>query len=361
MMTREFLPLILNNVLLTSRRASQVTGPGASLFDATPIPTPTSLPALPTGIFALPLGQAQESNPGCLVQPNQLSAWSCKMTFAPLVLTVNATLPVGGTPLVSLAALPKPDGGIQYGLQSPDLTVRPMQLVLDLDYKMYGPAYHFSALYDKIVVLSPEEFTAGSSFNKRDEDGDQPPFRRRFQVMPGETPWFCIWNATYIEGYIYVGDNSSAAAFPTAWPSNAYPTSIPVQTSAPTPASSAAVETTQKATSPQRRGDNDYPKYPPYPRIVKVEERRLPGSPQPYCQKMQLLDNGQFTVASGNDGNPVTVLLQEQDPDMRDFFASSLAPPASSSTKTSGRKRQAQNLQKRTDPTDSCHCQWMFS
>jgi len=353
--------LIVYKDPLTIRRASQVTGPGASLFDATPIPTPTSLPSLPTGVFALPLGQAQESNPGCLVQPNQLSAWSCKMTFAPLVLTVNTTLPAGGPPLVSLAALPKPDGGIQYGLQSPALTVRPMQLVIDFDYKMYGPAYHFSAMYNKVVVLSAEEFTAGSSFNKRDGDGEQPPFRRRFQVMPGDTPWFCIWNETYIEGYIYVADNSSAAAFPTAWPSNAYPTSIPMQTLAPTPVSSVAAETTQQTTTPQRRGDSDYPKYPPYPRIVKVEERRLPDSPQPYCQKMLLLDNGQFTVAPGNNGNPVTVLLQERDPEMRDFYPSSLAPPTSSSTKASKRKRQGQNPQKRTDPADSCHCQWMFS
>jgi hypothetical protein len=263
--------------------------------------------------------------------------------------------------MASLAALPTPDGVIQYGLQPPALTVRPMQLVLDLDYKMYGPAYHFSAMYDKVVVLSAEEFTAGSSSNKRSGGGDQPPFRHRFQVMPGENPWFCVWNATYIEGYVYVADNSSAAAFPTAWPSNAYAASIPVETSTPTPTSSAAAGITQRATSPQRRGDDDFPKYPPYPRIVKVEERRLPGSPQPYCQKMQLLDNGQLTVVTSNNGKPVTVFLQEQDPEMQDFLPTSAEEAASSSTNATERKRHAQALQKRTDPTDACHCQWMFS
>lgn len=334
--------------------APQMTGPGATLFDATPITAPTSLPSLPTGAFALPLGMPQESNPSCLVQPNQLSAWSCKMTFAPLVLTVNTTLSGDRPPMASLAAFTKPDGGIQYGVQPPALTGS-MQLVLDLDYKMYGPAYHFSAMYDKIVVLSPEEFTAGSNYNKRDQGGDKPPFRHRFQVMPGDNPWFCIWNSTYIEGYIYVADNSSAAAFPTAWPSNVYGTSIPIETSTPTVTSSPPAGITPRAAPPRPRGDSEYPKLMPYPRIVKIEERRLPGSPQPYCQKMLLLENGQITVAPGNNGNPITVPLQEQDPEMGAF----LAPPPRNGPNTNATGRR-DALQKRTDPADACHCQWMF-
>ncbi|KAF2867555.1 hypothetical protein BDV95DRAFT_610475 [Massariosphaeria phaeospora] len=340
--------------------AAQVTGP-SSLFDATPIPTPTALANLPAGNFSLPLGIAQESSPGCLRQPNQLSAWSCKMTFAPLKLTINNTLlsrpdqAQSIRPMASMEAFTKPDGGIQYGLQPPQLVVQPMQLVLDLDYKAYGPAWHFSARYDKIVILKPDEFVAGASLKKRDDD--KPSFRHRFQVMPGDSPWYCFWNETYIEGYIYVEDNSTAASltsFPTAWPSMPFDTTIPVETAMPlTAATDATVASSAQSTPPpspvERRGDSDYPRLPPYPRIVKIEERRIPGSPQAFCQKMLLLDNGQLTESQSASGDPIKVFLQEEDPTLDEFFAGD-APGR--------RKRRA--LQERGDPSDACHCQWMF-
>jgi len=322
---------------------------GPTLFDATPISTPTSLPALPTGAFSLPLGMAQESNPSCLTQANQLSAWSCKMIFAPLVLTVNTNL--SRAPTASLAASVKADGVIQYGLQPPQVNVEPMQLVLDLDYKMYGPAFHFAAMYDKIVVLRPDDFAAGSNLQKR--QGDKPGFRHRFQVLPGENPWFCIWNQTYIEGYIYVEDNSTAAPFPTAWPTNDMGPTSTTETISPTSVSTPSPSNTSQ---PRRRGDNDIPRLPLYPRIVKVEERRLPGAPQPYCQKMLLLENGKMTPALTSNGNIITIALQEQDPDL-DAFLGRNGPPHQLSN-TTNRRRQA--AQKRTDPTGACHCQWMF-
>lgn len=338
--------------------ASPQVTPTHSLFDASPIPTPAWLPPLPTGAFALPLGIAQESSPSCLTMANQLSAWSCKMTFAPLVLTVNNPPQQGGRPLVNLQALTKADGSVQYGVQPPALPIQPMpmQLVMDLDYKAYGPAFHFSARYDKVVVLNSGEFAAGSALGSRqDKPPDKPSYRHRFQVLPGDSPWFCIWNQTYIEGYIYAKDNSTAAtfsAFPTAWPSNAYGSSVsaeslPPLTSDPSTATQTATPTIRK----KKRGDSDYPRYPPYPRIVKIEERRLPGSPQPYCQKMRLFDNGQLLEALDGSGRPIRIYLQENDPTYEQFFSGN--PPSTSPTGAPGSK-------KRSDPTGACHCQWMF-
>ncbi|KAF2244048.1 hypothetical protein BU26DRAFT_92441 [Trematosphaeria pertusa] len=345
--------------------APQVSG--NSLFDATPISTPASLPPLPTGAFSLPLGIPQESSPGCLTQGNQYSAWSCKMSFAPLMLTINASSN-NQPPMATLEAIIAPDGTIQYGLQPPSVIIEPLQLVLDLDLKGYGPAYHFSTRYDKMVILMQEEFAAGSSLRKRQDDK---PFRHRFQVQPGDTPWICFWNQTYIEGYIYVKDNSTAASM-TGFPPGPTDPFAPVASSSTVSGITAAPTTPSAVSSPtpapsnvqrrvQRRDDGSFPRVPPYPRIVKIEERRVPGSPQPFCQKMQLLDDGRLSQASSGNGGPILVWLQEQDPTFEEFFAGDNPPSSSASASpTSASQRKRRELDKRTDPSDACHCQWMF-
>ncbi|ORX98747.1 hypothetical protein BCR34DRAFT_628309 [Clohesyomyces aquaticus] len=367
--------------------ASPQVTPSPSMFDAYPIPMPSSLPALPTGAFSLPLGVAQEASPGCLTVANQLSAWSCKMAFVPLLLNMSylSTAPsasIPPRPVATIQPYTKPDGGIQWGVQPPIIPQQPLNLVIDNDYKAYGPAFHFQSQYDKVVVLSPEEFAAGASLRTRDRgrgDGDSKPsgFRHRFQVMPGETPWYCIWNQTFIEMYVYVTDNSTAAtftAFPSVWPSNSPPwgSSIPLETNAaPTSsvggaaASSAVVSATPTPSTPvQRRGDSDYPHLLPYPRIVKIEERRLPGAPQPYCQKMRLLDNGAIVPEMNSTDGIIKVMIQEEDPSMEEFqltgggFPSAAASTSASSSPMNNPDRRG--LEKRRDPGDACHCQWMF-
>ncbi|KAF2032326.1 hypothetical protein EK21DRAFT_60929 [Setomelanomma holmii] len=336
----------------------QVTGSHGSLFDAIPIPTPSEIGPLPTGAYSLPLGIPQESNPGCLTQANQYSAWSCKLSFAPLLITINNTSTNDGPR--QLASMQTggsvTDGSILYGLQPPTLNMKTLQLVTDLDYKAYGPAYHFADRYDKLVILRPEELNMFTSIKKRQD------FRQKFSVRPGDYPWYCFWNSTYIEGYIYVDDNSTAAsftAFPTQAPSGspsasydgagflatAAPASLTVSTSAsPTPAPAVRRDAQSDGSLP--------PRIPPYPRIVKIEERRLPNSPQPYCQQMVLLDNGRIAPAlNGNDG-PKKILLQEVDPTYDEYFAAQ-------ASSTDNSKREA-GLLTRGDPNNACHCQWMF-
>ncbi|KAF2115785.1 hypothetical protein BDV96DRAFT_492711 [Lophiotrema nucula] len=343
---------------------------GPTLFDASPIPTPTPGLTIPTGPFALPLGIPQEANPGCLTQANQFSAWSCKMSFAPLTLIINDTTSGSPNPVASIQPAMKPDGTVPYGIQPPLLIDEPLQLVTDLDYPRYGPAFHFQTTYDKLVVLNSEEFQGGTSKRKRD-DGDKPNFRQRFQVLPGDTPWFCHWNETFIEGYIYVSNNSSAAtrtgsaSWPTSDPyASGIPSSLPTDLGAATtdlggsPTIASGSEGTPTATPFARRGDGDYPRPPAYPRIVKIEERRLQGAPQPYCQQMQLLDNNHFVEARDANGGPIIVKLQEQDPTLEQFLLSGGPPPPASSTSPSNNTRR--ELGKRTDPAGACHCQWMF-
>ncbi|KAJ6212416.1 hypothetical protein PSV09DRAFT_1180176 [Bipolaris maydis] len=350
----------------------QVTGQNGSLFDAVPISAPSGMASIPTGPFALPMGIPQESTPGCLTQANQFSAWSCKMTFAPLVITVNQTTVDGDTVQVaSMGAGPSvPKGTILYGLQTPTLDKKPLSLVLDLDFKAYGPAYHFSARYDKLVILPPEQLNLGSAITPRQEVM----YRQRFEVKPGDYPWYCYWNDTYIEGYIYVQDNSTAASFtsfPTEWPtptpSTLQTVSIEALTVTATTTDTVSVDVietakpTTSASAPASRRDtssDDPPsRMPPYPRTVKIEERRLANSPQPYCQQMVLLDNGQITTAPGPNDSPIRIWLQEADPSYEEFLAAqpSNAPP------NKGKRQNPPEMQRRADPPDACHCQWMFS
>jgi hypothetical protein len=308
------------------------------------------------------------------------------MTFAPLVITINDTVIGGETQQVaSMGSGPSvPQNSVLYGLQTPLLDTKPMELVLDLDYKAYGPAFHFSARYDKLVVLPPTELSFGSGLSKRQEEK----YRQRFQVQPSDTPWYCYWNSTYIEGYIYSDDNSTAASFtsfPTQWPTptptptptpestddGAVNVAVAVPTSSSGSSSSTQTTTTSQTASPvnlaapapvrARDSASDAsspPRMPPYPRIVKIEERRLPDSPQPYCQQMLMLDNGEITSAPSPNDSPIRIWLQESDPSYEEYFA---AQPSQAITFDRKSKREGTvDIQRRLDPSDACHCQWMF-
>lgn len=292
------------------------------------------------------------------------------MTFAPIIITINNTgVDSNGNQQQRASTRGGngiPDNVIQYGAQTPQLDLEPMQLVRDLDFQSLGPAFHFSARYDKVVVLRPEELTAGSALKKRQLTDDMSS-RQRFTVQPGDYPWYCYWNRTYIEGYIYAEDNSTAATFtalPTMYPTNLPSSSVSdsaivaVATPAPTSTTqtfpTAAAEVIPTSSSIVRRdaaadAAASSSRIPPYPRIVKIEERRLPDSPQPYCQRMVLLDNGKIAPAPNGNDPTVALWLQEQDPSYSEYFATT--------TTTAQNKR---DVERRGDPSDSCHCQWMF-
>ena len=181
------------------------------MFDASLIPTPSNLAPLPTGTFSLPIGVPQESNPNCLTVPSQQSAWACDMSGPPIQLTIGPS-PGGGGNVASLNPLPGNDNGIQPGVQPPSINMQSLSLVADQDYPRLGPAFHFQGMYNKLVVLN--NFTVGAELRKKHANNKPPmnpdDFRHRSDVDPGDSLWFCYWNQTFIEGYIYVQYNSSA-------------------------------------------------------------------------------------------------------------------------------------------------------
>jgi len=102
-----------------------------------------------------------------------------------------------------------------------------------------------------------------------------------------------------------------------------------------------------------------------YPFVVKIEERRLPGDTmRPYCQKMQVLDNGQLGNLLDANGDPLVVQLSEQSPGLEAY--SNVYGSGSRKMRRGERKIFSPNeaaeddqLGKRALVDGSCHCQWV--
>jgi hypothetical protein len=197
----------------------------ASMWDAQMIPPPTNIPPLPTGTFFFPLGAAEEQQRNCLESGKDSLAWACNVLPTNLLLQFSRS---GNYYTAKIVAPPMPNvpDGISYGPQPP--RVQPPQKMVwvqDLTDSSRGPALHFQTVYDKIVILESEMFSTGvtkmahtiwaRSFDNVTEDS---PLRKRHDPSghalantPGETPWYCYWNSTFIEGFIYVNQQISGA------------------------------------------------------------------------------------------------------------------------------------------------------
>ncbi|KAF2084960.1 hypothetical protein K490DRAFT_68162 [Saccharata proteae CBS 121410] len=390
----------------------------ASLFDASFLTaTPSSLSALPTGKYALPMGIPETESNQCLTESDQTGAWSCTVEGPPLEIEVGTLVSSHSNYGTSLEPLENTTT-LQYGSQAPTISEQSLRLVSDLDNPSEGPAWHFQTYYDKIVILRADEFQAGQNLRKRKAQGQDgqgqgpntpsssywqstppaaapsgfelpPQFRHRNEVQKGDTPWYCIWNSTFIEGFIYVNEDTSAAASDAASAAIASATSSGFTTSpspgqfsssgpAPTASSTyngAAATTTWPqstiTTAPESSTTTSFPverrqDYSElssdvqwYPRVVKIEERRFAGQgATPYCQKMQLLDNGHMVPISSN-GQAIIVTLTEEDPNENSLYATATLTTGSDSSGGNSRRRF---VEKRDDDEDgSCHCQWTFS
>lgn len=99
-------------------------------------------------------------------------------------------------------------GYYPYGTQPPVLTQQQvLNLVTDSQEPSRGPAWFFELPYNKLVILPEGALTAPSS--KRDlEERDGHPasdfMDRKNVAEPGDKPWFCYWNGTLLEAFIYV-------------------------------------------------------------------------------------------------------------------------------------------------------------
>jgi len=207
----------LQVLLLTSNSYSDVQATSTisttQYIDASPISsTPSSLPALPTGSFQLsfqyPASSANSS--ACLVNSAQQVAWSCELEMvAPWELQIQQT---SAGDMISI------DGVIDtaelyYGTQPPSLDNESFALVMDLDNVSLGPAYHFQTHYNKLVIL-PGDASIGSTpthnNDRRAVDVDSG-FHKK-SIPEADTPWFCWFNETLIEGFVYISQKASTTS-----------------------------------------------------------------------------------------------------------------------------------------------------
>ena len=250
-------------------------------FDATPLSTtPAGISSLPTGSYSLPITTPATLQNGCLQNSAQSAAWTCQIPQAlPYQLDVDA-IPGASALQDNEITLDYGNGSmtfLPYGAQPPIVSqAQVMGLVTDVQSPERGPAWFFQVPYNKVVVL-PEAALQAPSNSKRQNNPHSPSsssfMGRKGTAQPGQNPWICYWNGTLLETFIYVNQTSSwGASSSSSRSSSSYPTSTATTTSSQTAQASAYSNPTWLV---------------PYPKVIKVQERRIPSGLEsilPYCE-----------------------------------------------------------------------------
>jgi hypothetical protein len=292
---------------------------------------PTGMPTLPTGTYSLSIATPSVSHQSCLDTTSLYSAWSCALPLDSIDVSISPL--VGGSKTgcykIKIGSSDMPTG-YNYGTQPPVIASEQiLNLVNDTQQSQWGPAWYFEAAYDKLVVV-PENALPPYNAKRDDDDHDNDnDLSRKGIAQTGDTPWFCFWNNTVLETFIYVNQTSrsgaqqasvSAASAPMATSTGAtqgsYGSAYPTQPTASNGMQSSRTTTASSATTSQANYDNTVPgMLEDYPKVVKVEERRIPvGSRLPYCQKMVIQLDGSAVPALNSQGSEMFIYLNETEP-----------------------------------------------
>ena len=358
----------------------------ATVIDAVSLSsTPTNLPTIPTGSYSVSFGQASRTSNTCLSDPDQQSAaaWDCNTDPLLDIAVFDCSDP--DCKQVSLVA-DTPTIPYRYGAQPPTLSNRVnASLMTDKYDPEKGPAYFFQAEYDKLVVLPFDRLIApsakrslfsrgaGAGAESEIEDLRDQMFERDDPLLqvrssdcpkPRDKPWFCFWNSTIVEGFLYMQQNTSATSRPSpsytaahnGWNNHqaraiSTPTtslrSLPhdVDDYAPlhrrfgqpdhSAVPSSSISGTPPSASPSMK--------PFFPKAVKIKERRMAGAiVQPYCQLMMMLEGNLVQPALDPAGKLVIVKLGETEPEWRG----------------KGRRRREEGVEKQRRGDKRCACEW---
>jgi len=169
---------------------------------------------------------------------------------------------------------------------------------------------------------------AGSSRHRRRGPWGAADWQRKGVAQPGDKPWFCYWDGTLLEAFVYANTTSraaAAAAAAVAVVSNSLTSPTPSPTTTPLygapygPGSLGLLTTptpTMASSSTAQASPSVLAMWPAYPKIIKFEERRMPrkaGFGQPYCVQMAIGPDGMSaTPVTNATGGYNTVMLSER-------------------------------------------------
>ncbi|KAL8418711.1 hypothetical protein RB594_002066 [Gaeumannomyces avenae] len=348
---------VLGTLLGGQARPPPVQRAPPPFYDAVPIPVPPGLPPLPTGSFGMPL-MPLGARDVCFRDASLAPAWTCGLAFSPAIMAMVMTISGGdnGNPYkVSMStnnslSAGAGAGAYSYGAQAPMLPpgTFAMQTVNDTLEPSRGPAWFKMLPFNKTVFISESSFPAkagGSASSRRLLRRVAPSFdemKRKFSAQPGDKPWACTWPDTVLEVFIYPNQNaslfksmsssgvglpppggsgggsgggsSSAATDPASPTRGALPfgSGFPSTTSGGGGGGASRTSGTPGPSQPPNPFDGEFPPLqPPYPRVVKLEERRIQGSPQPVCRQLKIREDGTSIPNVDGAGKPIEVVITE--------------------------------------------------
>ncbi|OJK05244.1 hypothetical protein ASPACDRAFT_56627 [Aspergillus aculeatus ATCC 16872] len=259
-----------------------VTSTVTPKMDATPVTsTPINLLALPTGQYVIPASPKNQSK-FCVAESDYRVTWSCMNSG-------DIPVAVGGTDTQRSITFEDTtySSSLSYGAQAPVLSnpTQNLSMAYDLNDASFGPALHFWTTFDKLVVVPQDSFPTHAS-SKRSLSEDEllaTMLVRKDVAKAGDKPWFCWWNSTIIEFFLYINETTKDAQYSATATSSSY-----VQaTGGSSSSGSGSSSSSNTNTNSKRDAVSDYPR-----RIKMEEKRENPGAPSPYCQQMQVLDDG---------------------------------------------------------------------
>ncbi|KAI6379415.1 hypothetical protein MCOR25_001999 [Pyricularia grisea] len=352
------------------------------VYDASPTPTPKDLAELPEGRFAMPLVIRQQPNI-CFNDTTHAPAWSCSIIFglgAGMFMDVKKESDKYSVSIGANETLTINNGLFAYGTQPQVIQgSHILQTANDLLEPSRGTAWYKMLPFNKTVIV-PENALSATMPNSaaRFRRALNPPvfgpndFRRKLVAQPGDKPWICTWPETLLEIFIYPNQTSAstriggqlssiAGATPTS-PSLTRGAPFPFLTGTSVPTGSfsdffGATDrfplSTPAPTPSATSGDGEFGSvFPGYPRVVKLEERRVKRSPRPVCRQVSI-ESGGIAKPVIMNGRPVEITIQEQ----------GNSPPLRKRGEEDEHLQPKSHQIVRRDPADisDCGCVWFIN
>lgn len=335
----------LANFGFSSVQSAVTSSTMTTTFDASPMTTvPAGLPTLPTGTYSLPIELPSTVQSSCIDSSAESAAWSCNIPDSPLQMEVQA-IPSEDSTHANEVAINFGNNSMPvypYGAQPPTLAdAQVMNLVIDNQDTSKGPAWFFQTTYNKIVVLPESTLTVGMTKREASSQYKQlQDFQRKGVAQPGDKPWFCYWNGTLLEAFLYVNLTSSSGEQAASSSSSA--------------AAAAATQTSSGGSAPTATSNAKF--LAAYPKVIKVEERRVPRGSQaisPYCIQQTIDGNGVASPYLNSTGQQVSIYLNETEP-------TTVTPVSDKRSLPVIISERDLTLETR-DSSSSCACVWLAS